>query len=688
MNTNSIKFIYFCFIVLHLGSLQALVVGNDNYITRESGITFFQAETNNKITGLAGIEEGFSLQSPTTTLTFDGFFPVSGPIDFHAGTTYLTKDLLFDASVSMSYVGNFYGNGRTVFLSSSVTTFSIPPPGSTDVESLVEKDREALGNIVKSVDWSYDNQYVAVVTSVDDLLRVYSFNGTALSLVDSIDVLAEPLTVRAHPSGYYFAVGVEAGGASQVQVYELSGGTLSLDDSASTGIDIYGIGWSADGNYLAALYDDDIRIYSYTPGTLSTAATLDWGDDPARSKSAAWDQTGGFVAVGTSDSLRVVSFNGSTIVAEARVIMSNLEDVLEVDWSKTGSWIAMGNDGTTNNLRIYEFNSGDKSLTLRRQISASSSVRGVHWNSDATRLAIAKENAADETEFDVYKFNPTDYSLRLMAHDEETTNVNDVRWSHNDTYLAIGEDGQDLAVFEYDVSALSYTAEALTFDNVNFSLKRDLSWFVPTVISGSCHINGCGRSIFFEHVGSITVTAGSSLSIKNAKVYCAGGPDCVSCYSDDASITFSNCTIGLCHNIEFSKGSLKFAQDVIFTGTNKFIYSSRMTSTIAVNARLKFDLGSTLSYDPSTANRDLFYMPDETSIIHLNNCTVHSTATGLRLTRGTLMLENDVTFSSEGSDPSESISLGDGTSQNDLTIKLMSGVEVTSYGAFRYDNVS
>jgi hypothetical protein len=113
-----------------------------------------------------------------------------------------------------------------------------------------------------------------------------------------------------------------------------------------------------------------------------------------------------------------------------------------------------------------------------------------------------------------------------------------------------------------------------------------------------------------------------------------------------------------------------------------------MTSTIAVNARLKFDLGSTLSYDPSTANRDLFYMPDETSIIHLNNCTVHSTATGLRLTRGTLMLENDVTFSSEGSDPSESISLGDGTSQNDLTIKLMSGVEVTSYGAFRYDNVS
>jgi hypothetical protein len=690
MNTaiTAAKVIFFCFIVLRFSFLQALVIGNDNYISRESGITFLQADTDNKITGLAGIEEGFLLQSANTTFTFDGFFPVSGTVDFRGGTIYLTKALLFDSSVSMSYMGNFYGNGRTVYLSSSVTTFSVPPPGSTEIDTLTEKDREALGNIVKSVDWSYDDQYVAAVTSVDDLLRVYSFNGTALTPVDTIGTGGEILTVRAHPTGYYFAVGVEVIGGFEVQVYQLSGSTLSLYAWAETGITVFAMGWTYDGNYLAAGYDDDLAVYAFSSGEMTPIDTIDFGSDEITSKSYSWDQTGGFVAVGTIDSLRVLSFNGSSVASEAQVLMSNLEDVLEVDWSKTGSWIAMGNNGTTNQLRVYEFNSGDKSLTLRRQITPNAVVRGVHWNSDATRLAVAKELDADSTEFRIYKFNPIDYSLTLVAHDEETTNINDVRWSHDDSYLAIGEDSQDLAVFEYDISALSYTAEALTFDNVNFSLKGDLSWFIPTEISGSCHIDGGGRSIFFEHVGSITVTAGSSLSIKNAKVFCSGGPDCVSCYSDDASITFSNCTIGLCNPVNFSKGSLSFAQDVIFTGTNKFTYSSRMTSTIAMNSMLKFDLGATLSYDPSTANRDLFYMPNETSIFHLNNCTVHSTATGLRLTRGTLILENDVTFSSEGTVPSESISLGDGTSQNDLTIKFMSGAEVTYYGAFRYDNVS
>jgi hypothetical protein len=51
MNTaiTAAKVIFFCFIVLRFSFLQALVIGNDNYISRESGITFLQADTDNKI---------------------------------------------------------------------------------------------------------------------------------------------------------------------------------------------------------------------------------------------------------------------------------------------------------------------------------------------------------------------------------------------------------------------------------------------------------------------------------------------------------------------------------------------------------------------------------------------------------------------------------------------------------------
>ena len=91
-----------------------------------------------------------------------------------------------------------------------------------------------------------------------------------------------------------------------------------------------------------------------------------------------------------------------------------------------------------------------------------------------------------------------------------------------------------------------------------------------------------------------------------------------------------------------------------------------MTSTIAQKSMLFFDFDTTFSYDPPIANRDLLYMVDGTSAFFLNGCTLHSTATGLRLTKGFLFLDNGTTFSCEGTNISESISFGDGIPANDL----------------------
>ncbi|MHC4753226.1 MAG: WD40 repeat domain-containing protein, partial [Planctomycetota bacterium] len=658
----------------------------DGFITREAAIEFLPTDTLNQITGLAGIENGFLLQSPTTTLTFDGFFPVSGDINFRGGSVYLSRDLKFDSVATMSYPGNFYGNGRTVYLSSSVTTFSIHPPGFYIAgEAFGEVDREALGAVVNGVDWSYDDFYV-IAGDASNILHLYSFDGTALTAEDTDNTANVLYSARAHPSGYYFAVGRDAGAGDDVIVYGISGGLLVVDSGIGVAKDAMGVGWSADGSYLAASYDTDVAVFSFTPGTLSLVDPLDWGGDAAVSNSIAWDQTGGYLAVGTDDSLRILAFNGS--ILSSQKIETIGVNVLGVDWARTGSWIAIGNDGASNQLRVYEYDSSGDTLTLRKQISVGATVQSVHWNSDATRLAVGKDLDGGGTELQVYDFNQSTYDLTLRNEVEETTIVNDIRFSHDDRYVLVGESGQDIAVFDLGTESFTFTVEKLTFDNVNIYLSEDLNWHAPVEVSGSCVIDGGGSSISFENGGYLTVTTGASLFIKNARLYRESELTNISCYADDSSITFSGCTIGLRHPFEFSKGSLKFVHDVVFSGTNKFTYSSKMTSSIAMNSTLKFDLGATLSYDPPIADRGLFYMPNETAMIHLDSCTVHSTSTGLRLTKGTLILENDVTFSAEGSVPSESISLGDGTSQNDLTIKIMSEAEANCYGAFRYDNVT
>ena len=81
-------------------------------------------------------------------------------------------------------------------------------------------------------------------------------------------------------------------------------------------------------------------------------------------------------------------------------------------------------------------------------------------------------------------------------------------------------------------------------------------------------------------------------------------------------------------------------------------------------------------------------MNDETSWLYLDSCSLHSTETGMSLTRGALFMDNAVTFSSIGTSLSESICFGDGTLANDLSINFLSGCQVDVYGPFSYKNTN
>ena len=149
-----------------------------------------------------------------------------------------------------------------------------------------------------------------------------------------------------------------------------------------------------------------------------------------------------------------------------------------------------------------------------------------------------------------------------------------------------------------------------------------------------------------------------------------------------------NCDLYLSREFEFEKGSILFQSDVLISGTNGFIYESVVGSTIDSYSTLNLKNGLTFKYSPARAERNLLFMQDSTSRLFLDGCTLYSTRTGLCLTRGKLLLDNKVIFSSEGIATSEAICFGNGNSVDDLDILLLADAQVEVYGRLEYENSS
>jgi hypothetical protein len=109
------------------------------------------------------------------------------------------------------------------------------------------------------------------------------------------------------------------------------------------------------------------------------------------------------------------------------------------------------------------------------------------------------------------------------------------------------------------------------------------------------------------------------------------------------------------------------------------------------------DNGMTFSYAPRIANRDLIKMENASAVMHLDNATLASTTTGLRLTTGTLILDGTCTTTNydpvtgyPATSDSQAIAFGQaGLAANELTIIFNAGgVLNVAAGKLLYDNAS
>ena len=164
----------FALMIIYSFNLYSVKVGSTSSCSKQARVVFEKKDSDNKMDGFAAFSDGFAFDSEATTCTFDSYFPVSGVTNFNGGTLYLSRDLKFDKGASLLNIGNVYGNSLSVEFCEDITTLLV---GDSEVGSgsWEELDSVSLGDDVVSIDWSYDNGYIAAIRD-SSKLRVYSFD--------------------------------------------------------------------------------------------------------------------------------------------------------------------------------------------------------------------------------------------------------------------------------------------------------------------------------------------------------------------------------------------------------------------------------------------------------------------------------------------------------------------------------
>jgi len=248
-----------------------------------------------------------------------------------------------------------------------------------------------------------------------------------------------------------------------------------------------------------------------------------------------------------------------------------------------------------------------------------------------------------------------------------------------------------LLYFDNDVSIASdaFVTNGGIIDGNGNALVLSCNFTIPENqvlrIASDTIINGHGTTITLEPHAQITVDNNVTLTIKNARIKNTrnGVSDpMISISGSSGRVALQNCELALADDYYFDNGNLFIHDDVIVSGTSAFVYTSVYHSYIDTGATWCFDKRSKFIYEPSE-NNNLVHMHDITSGIYLNGSTLQAGDIGLRLSKGALYFDNNVTLSC----PTSTIIFGDSSlPDGDLDVNVLAGARVEVTGSVLDDS--
>lgn len=321
---------------------------------------------------------------------------------------------------------------------------------SSDIYVFDSSSNIKLSELKQMSHASGSNQYAAAwnpgnnlfVTSLSNLLNINSLVGLSPKLVSNQDYTTYYSTVSTgtngvysmewHPGGNYLAVAGQSAGpvggfsnTDEIRIYRFGSGTESLHavTSQKYGQRVCASSWRPDGDYLAVCginpsygvggfnNNDQLRIYKFANGMLSSEISVAIGSSSAELYSLAWHPNGNYLALGCYNSesvggflagvnLRIYSFDGAILTP---VVGYNFGSATRVpagmNWSPDGKYLAVGTcDGrpttspvTGTGLNIFEFQNSN-SLVSRATWNTSGAVLSVNWQFDNRFIAVTYNN--------------------------------------------------------------------------------------------------------------------------------------------------------------------------------------------------------------------------------------------------------------------------------------------------------
>jgi 6-phosphogluconolactonase (cycloisomerase 2 family) len=649
--------------------LTSLIVGSLSTPSSHSNIIFPTADNNNTILGFSKLEEGFSLEDNTTSCTFDGFISLSGNVGLSGGSLYLEQDFILSHTSIISQAGKIYGQNHSVQLPHSSHDYYLPNPLDRSF-GLKFIDAESMFSTVRSIDWSFDDQYIAAGSqrsNSNQELKIYYFDGAVLTTTTSIELGRDAYSIAWHPTKRFIAVGRRSSSGHELYIFKhnVHNGTVVLTDSIEgSGESFCAVAWRPDGNSLVVGRTsggtNEIIAYSFndTTGALTEVDTADLSPNRHVYYNAlSFSSDGNHFVVATKrntdsggDEIAVYNFDGTTITFSTGV-NTNI-DMQGVAWSPMSNYIAVGfENDTSTRLRIYEYDPSGETLTqvTSGNVSENNEIQHLAWDSTGTYLSVSIDNGTS-SRLDVYYFDSTAVTLTKVQSLPSTTSIYVSRWSHDDTYIAWGDRNRV-------VNVAGRALSDLLIDNATVVLNANTFLRTACFLQGSCRINGQGKQLTLDDNNGLYMRPGSHVTFENLDIYNIRNNQFL-CLSDDCSLTLRNCTLHLSSDYTFSQGSITFDEDCILSGSSHFIYSPSHSSTINSNAMLSLASGITFSYAPIIPNKTLLHFNDNTAILFCEDgSTLHATHTGLSITQGSIMLDGLITFSSEGRNSGEALRL-------------------------------
>jgi hypothetical protein len=205
--------------------------------------------------------------------------------------------------------------------------------------------------------------------------------------------------------------------------------------------------------------------------------------------------------------------------------------------------------------------------------------------------------------------------------------------------------------------------------------------------SGQVVLSGGGNTLQLG-TGQLILRPKTSLLIDNLTI--SGIQDNnIRCMDNNCTLSFGNVVWVQSNTFTLTNSHVELLGTLSLEGTSTFAYTSNRVSTITNGGNLYVDAGMTFSYAPlRSANRDLIVMETANSLLTLNNATLASTTTGMRLTTGIVDVEGTCRTLNDGAVAlSEGIAFGNGNAVDDATINFGAGATLNAEtGLLVYDN--